>query len=518
MKVTLSLVAASIAALFLANGVALTQEAGPRALTPPPPPPPLPLNGPIIKVKQGEVQGSLVDDVAIFRGLPFAAPPVGELRWREPKPPAKWVGVRAGNVFGSSCNQAEDCLYLNLYKPANTTKQSKLPVMFYMHGGGFVGGSGAPFDGTHFAKQGVILIATNYRLGRAGWFAHPALTKEKAGLLGNYGNMDQIAALRWIKDNIEAFGGDPKNVTIFGGSAGAVSVNYLMIAPQARGLFHKALSESGFGRIAALPLHAPEGVDSAEKIGLGFADALGIKGDDKATAKALRTIPWTDMTRNVGGVGAATQPKPMLDGKLFKTTVYEGFAKHNEARVPYVLGGNSDEASLTRRSTNSAERFAAIKSQREEFLKVFDPNQSGDTERVVARLITDQTISEPDRALARLHATHGSPTFVYHFSYVPLAQRTTAFGMGHGGETPYVFNTPRPPGFDEEGKSIATAANNYWVAFAKTGDPASAGGTTWPKFDAAEEMLLEFPFGGIPTVQKHFHADRLNWVEQSLSN
>jgi para-nitrobenzyl esterase len=475
----------------------------------------LPLNGPVIKVKQGEVQGSLVDDVAIFRGLPFAAPPVGDLRWREPKPPAKWSGVRAGNVFGSSCNQAEDCLYLNLYKPAATTNKSKLPVMFYMHGGGFVGGSGAPFDGTHFAKQGVILISTNYRLGRAGWFAHPALTKENAGLLGNYGNMDQIAALHWIHDNIEAFGGDPKNVTIFGGSAGAVSTNYLMLAPQARGLFQKAISESGFGRIAALPLHAEDG-DSAEKIGLAFADALGIKGTDRATAKALREIPWADMTRNVGGVGAATQPKPMVDGKLFKTTVFDGFSKGNEAKVPYITGGNSDEASLTRRNTNAAERFAAVKNNREEFLKIFDPTNSGDTERIVARLITDQTISEPDRALARLHSKHGQPTYVYHFSFVPLAQRGTAFGMGHGGETPYVFNTPRAPGFDEEGKAIAAAANKYWIAFAKTGDPDSAGGIAWPKFDS-DEALLEFPFGGVPIVQQHFHADRLNWVEQSLT-
>jgi para-nitrobenzyl esterase len=337
-------------------------------------------------------------------------------------------------------------------------------------------------------------------------------------LLGNYGNMDQIAALRWIRDNIESFGGDPKNVTIFGGSAGAVSVNYLMLAPQARGLFHKALSESGFGRIAALPLHAADGVDSAENIGRGFADSLGIKGADQATAKSLRAISWADMTRNVGGVGAATQPKPMIDGKLFKTTVLDGFSKGQEARVPYVLGGNSDEASLTRRNTNSTERFAAIKNHRAEFLQIFDPDNSNDTDRIVARLITDQSISEPDRALARFHSTHGLPTYVYHFSYVPLTQRATAFGMGHGGETPYVFNTPRAPGFDDEGKSIASAANKYWIAFAKGGDPASAGGTKWPAFDANDEALLEFPFGGIPRVQKRFHADRLNWVEQSLAN
>ena len=387
--------------------------------------------------------------------------------------------------------------------------------MLYLHGGGFVGGSGAGIDGTQFAKQGIVLVTSNYRLGRAGWFAHPALTQESpGGPLGNYGLMDQIAALEWMKENIATFGGDPNNVTISGGSAGAISVNYLMLAPQARGLFHKAISQSGFGRRAAQPLRGAEGV---EQTGLAFAESVGVKGADGAAAKALRALPWDVLTRDVPGVGQAGQPLPMADGQYITGSAFEGFSKGKEARVPYMLGGNSDEASLTRRNTNATERFAAIKEHREEFLAIFDPDKSGNTDRIVARLITDQSISEPNRALARLHAKSGAATYVYHFSYVPIAQRQTAFGMGHGAETAYVFKTPRTGQFDEEGKAIASAASKYWIEFARTGDPGAVGGADWPKFTVAEETLLEFPAGGVPVQRKHFDADRLDWVERSLA-
>ena len=245
-------------------------------------------NGPIVKVRQGEAQGIAADGVAVFKGLPFAAPPVGNLRWREPQLPAKWTGVRAANTFSATCAQAEDCLYLNVYEPADAKRGAKLPVMVWIHGGAFLFGSGSAYDGSQFARQGVIVVTVNYRLGRAGWFAHPALTAENPrGLLGNYGLMDQIAALNWVTDNIKEFGGNPKNVTIFGESAGAISVNYLMLAPQAKRLFNKALSESGFGRLAARP------ISSVEQNGVTFAEKAGVHGSDAAAAKALRALPWT---------------------------------------------------------------------------------------------------------------------------------------------------------------------------------------------------------------------------------
>src|SRR5690349_14304837 len=281
------------ACALLSFACATWGQAPPQRPQAPPEPPP-PLSGPVIKTKQGLVQGFVKDGVNVFRGLPFAAPPVGELRWREPASPAKWQDTRAANAYGGVCNQAEDCLYLNVTRPTTATEKSKLPVIMWIHGGAFAVGSGAA-DGTHFAKQGVILVGINYRLGRAGWFAHSALTRENPkGLLGNYGLMDQIAALEWIQDNIERFGGDKKNVTIAGGSAGAISVNYLMLAKQSRGLFHKAISQSGFGRTYAQALHTEDGSPSVEQLGAAFAERAGIKGDDAATAQALRAFPFTE--------------------------------------------------------------------------------------------------------------------------------------------------------------------------------------------------------------------------------
>jgi para-nitrobenzyl esterase len=484
-----------------------TEASHPTAATPSPT-----SAAPVIKVAQGEVQGAAADGVAVFKGLPFAAPPVGDLRWRAPQPPTKWPGVRQGNAFSSSCAQAEDCLYLNVYEPTAAKNGAKLPVMVWIHGGAFIFGSGSAYDGSQFARQGVIVVTVNYRLGRAGWFAHPALTAENPqGLLGNYGLMDQIAALEWVKVNIKQFGGDPNNVTIFGESAGAISINYLMLAQQAKGLFAKALSESGFGRLPARPISA------VEQSGAAFAEKLGVHGTDAAAAKALRSLTWTELTGSAAPIGSTDQLLPMADGKMIKGSAADGFAQGSEAHVPYLLGGNSDEASLTRRGLNAADRLTAIQQHREAFLAAYDPDHTGDADRIIARWVTDTSISEPDRDLARLHAQHGNPTFVYHFSYTPAAQRATMFGLPHGGELPYVFDTPRATPFDDEGKAIAAAANKYWAQFAKTGDPDSAGGALWPKFTAADEYVMEFPASGVPIAAKHFHKDRLDWVETSLA-
>lgn len=504
----LAVAVASALALAAVPGFGQSQRAAGAANTAPPEA----SNGPILKIKQGQVQGVVTDGVAVYKGLPFAAPPVGDLRWRAPKPAAKWTGVRAANTFSSTCAQAEDCLYLNLYVPADAKPNAKLPVMVWIHGGAFIFGSGSAYDGTRFAQQGVIVVTVNYRLGRAGWFAHPALTAEDPkGILGNYGLLDQIAALEWVKDNIRTFGGDTRNVTIFGESAGAISINYLMLAKQARGLYSKVICESGFGRIEAKPIAA------VAQSNVAWATKAGVNGTDAAAAKALRAISWSDLTAGFPPIGADNQILPMNDGKLIAETVADGFAKGDEARVPYLLGGNSDEASLTRRGLNAADRLAEIQTNRAALLSAYDPDSTGDADRIMARLITDRTISEPDRDLARLHTQHGSPTYVYHFSYTPSAQRATMFGLPHGGELAYVFNTPRGSGFDDEGKAISLAANKYWAQFGKTGDPDSAGGVKWPKFDSQSESLLEFPASGVPVVQMHFHKARLDWVEGAIA-
>lgn len=481
---------------------------GPR-----PPQAELELNGPTVTVQQGKLQGGIADGVTVFRGIPFAKAPVGDLRWREPLAPENWSGTRAANEFGASCRQAEDCLFLNIYTPNNFTNNSNLPVMLYIHGGGFAGGSGAGSDGTQFAKDGVVLVSINYRLGRLGWFAHPALTKETPNRLhANYGLMDQIQALKWVSNNIANFGGNPNNVTIFGGSAGAISVNYLMLAPQARGLFHRAISQSGFGRLEALSL------SQAEEVGVAVAKNFNISGENADALKALRALSIEDLTGQGGNVGRAGRPLPMVDGKLVRTTMVEGFQQKLEAPVPYMLGGNSDEASLSRRTTNAQTVYDEIGEGKKEFLSIFDQDNTQDVDRIIARLVTDQSISEPDRALARAHAANGHPTFMYHYSYVPKADRDSVWGMRHGGENIYVFNIPSRNGWDEQGRTLAKAAHSYWVAFGKNGNPSNAGGATWPAFDLSDETVMEFPHNGTPDPQAHFHKNRLDWVERHLSN
>jgi para-nitrobenzyl esterase len=289
--------------------------------------------------------------------------------------------------------------------------------------------------GPQFAKQGVIVVTVNYRMGRAGWFAHPALTKENPNATANFGLMDQVASLKWVRDNIAAFGGNTKNVTIFGESAGAISVNYLMVDPNARGLFQKAISESGFGRLGAKPL---KGAGSAEETGEAWTKGLGITGADAATAKKMRALTWDDLKKGplpLGSVG------PIADGHMITDTAVKEFAQGKQAKVPYILGGNSDEASLTRSTTNVAARIQQVSTAKDAFAAAFDPDKTGANDRAVGRLVTDELISEPDRALARIHSKAGAPTWVYHFSYADGAAGSRLRPAARG-EIPYVFNTP----------------------------------------------------------------------------
>src|SRR5580765_7659143 len=302
---------------------------------------------PVVRVDSGQLQGVVDDGVVSYKGIPFAAPPVGDLRWRPPRPAARWTGARQAAEFGADCMQgrfgpppgpaataapngprsssataapsapppaasaerapSEDCLFLNVWSPASVAPGAKLPVMFWIYGGGFVFGSSAlpNTSGTQFAKQGVVLVAANYRVGRFGFFAFPALSRERPDeLTGNYAYMDQIAALQWVKRNIAAFGGDPENVTIFGFSAGGVSVHSLLASPLARGLFHKAIVESGGSRdsvLTARPM-SRDGIDpnypvSAETIGINFAKSMGIEGVDQAALASLRALSADQVLR-----------------------------------------------------------------------------------------------------------------------------------------------------------------------------------------------------------------------------
>jgi para-nitrobenzyl esterase len=344
------------------------------------------------------------------------------------------------------------------------------------------------------------VVSANHRLGRAGWFAHPAIDKQ-GGLIANYGNMDQIAGLKWLKANIAAFGGDPNNVTVFGESAGAMATLNMMVSPQAKGLFNRAIVESGFAR------NTPNTLAEAEANGVKLAESAGVKGDGPDAATALRKLPLTALAGPRGGVTAPGRPFPAMDGKLYVETVVAGFTAGHEAKIPLIIGGNSNEASLTR---PNAATFDALPADRQgDVLKLFDT--SGDKAKAINNLVTVQTITEPDRAIARLHAAHGQPTWLYYFSYVPAAEKARKpFGAAHTDEVRFVFGQPRAK-FAPEDLPLSDAMNADWAAFAKTGSP----GAAWPRFDAATEGQMEFGDGGAQARQ-HFLKPWRDYAEAGV--
>jgi para-nitrobenzyl esterase len=479
----------------------------------------------LVTIKDGTVKGVIAGDVVSFKGIPFAAPPTGELRWKAPQKPTPWTGVRDASAFGASClqsgpfgargPQSEDCLSVNVFEPVTHTVGGKLPVMVWIYGGGFVGGSSTYYPGTSFAHDGVIMVSLNYRLGRLGWFAHPGLTKEAAGSgTGDFGLMDQIAALKWVKANISQFGGDPHNVTIFGESAGAMSVNYLLISPQARGLFNKAISESGFGRTPGRPLA------TAEKLGSDFAAANGITGDDTAQVAALRALPAEVLMKSSGGLDAPDSPTPIVDGALVPEPVAQAFAEGKQAHVPFILGANSYEASLFGRVRQHPEAtLDLLGDKKDAAVKLYG---DGDPAAAASLLWTENAIVEPDRYLARQEVKAGNKAYVYYFSYVPAAIRATAPGVNHGGEIPYVFKVLSPVALQRNGyaipaatpddQKVADAIHAYWIAFAKTGEPDSAGGVLWPAYTPENDAAIEFSNDGV-VVRDHFKKLQLDMVE-----
>jgi para-nitrobenzyl esterase len=413
-------------------------------------------------------------------------------------------------------NQSEDCLTLNVWTPANRKPGAKLPVMVWIHGGSFTGGSGsnAIYDGTHFAERGVVLVTVNYRLGRLGFFYHPALAAEHPGEpLADYGMMDNLAALKWVQANIAAFGGDPANVTAFGESAGGILINDLMASPQAKGLFARAISESGFGRIPGLPLKG-DGPNTAEKQGLAYAADLGVTGAGPDALKALRALSAAQLSVPAG------QVTPILDGVILPEGPAAAFAAGRELKVAYIAGGNSWEASLFPKNT-PLDRAGAL---RDKLIAAYGAPQ--DLTNVQWDLATEAAVIEPDRLLARLHTKNGQKAWVYYMSYIPAAQRASVHGMSHGGELMYVFNTlpDHDMTFGTRTVAAATPADRkisdamiaYWVAFAKAADPDSAGGPAWPAFTPADEAVLEFGADGV-NVRPSFHKATLDLVEQLAS-
>jgi para-nitrobenzyl esterase len=488
----LSLIAAPVIAQAQAYSPPTAAPAGPAKL---------------LKIRQGSLSGSVADGVAYFYAIPFAPPPVGDLRWRPPGAAPSWTGDRDATKAPPSCQTQEDCLYLNITMPANAKPGAKLPVVVWIHGSAFrvgqaIGAFGADTDGRQFAKKGVIVVGVNHRLGRAGWFAHPALSKEP-GLTANYGNMDQIAGLKWVKSNIAAFGGDPNNVTAVGESAGAMAILAMMVSPEAKGLFQKAIVESGFAR------NPPFTLAEAEATGVKLAEANGIKGDGPDAAAALRKLPLSALAGPAGGITSPGRPYPIMDGKLYKETVIQGFTAGHEMKIPLIIGGNSNEASLTRPQPAMLDAMPA--DQRDAVLKTF----GADKAQAINHLVTVQTITEPDRAIVRLHTKNGAPAWTYYFSYVPTAEmKQKPFGAAHTDEVRFVFGEPRAHLTPDDLK-LSDAMNAYWTSFIKTATPDSAGGPAWPKWTNTQEGQVEFGADGVQ-VRDHFLKPWRDYVEANV--
>lgn len=450
-----------------------------------------------VAIDAGPIVGSTNGAVAVFKGIPYAAPPIGPRRWRVPEAPAHWTAPREAPAFGAACPQqaavdvvgggtaakSEDCLTVNVWAPAHPPRAA--PVMVWLHGGGNTEGAGFRryYDGTAFARDGVVFVSLNYRLGLLGFFAHPSLTRDarRDEPIGNFVLLDQIAALRWVKANIAAFGGDPSNVTVFGQSAGGTDVLDLMAVPAAAGLFHKAIVES-----AGFFAHSVTVAD-AEREGVRAASAAGASA--AATPAELRAIDVDALGKSpVDGDG------PIVDGRLVTEPPIAAFARGRFAHVPLLIGTNSDEGSLRGDAQAPADMLGEFTAAELTALRAAYGGAPDDAS--LARLLFgDEYFAAPARWVAAASSA-SAPTYLYRFSYLRRSQRGRMAGAGHGSEIPYVFDSwSQAPGggvlLPAEDRIEAARIHACWVAFARTGVPAIDGVTAWPTYTPADDALVD---------------------------
>ncbi len=438
---------------------------------------------PVAETEQGMLRGASSDGIERFLGIPYAAAPTGDLRWQAPRPVDGWNNVRDASEFGPICAQSrppdqagppmsEDCLTLNVWAPADAA--DPLPVMVWIHGGGHQFGSGRDpaFDGTEFAKDGIVLVTINYRLGALGFMAHPELTAEAPyGSSGNYGILDQIAALRWIQQNIAAFGGDPGNVTIFGESAGAGAVNILQASPLAEGLFHKAIGESTSQMDPDGGIIGRKDLESAGEYGEAFAEKFGAH-----SIAEMRALPMEKILSEFTFFWPTER-----DGYVLPDLVYNIFAEGRQNDVPTLVGSNSYEGSTI--------RMEWVKPDEEERAE-FDAFYEG-AEDKLAQSATD-AVQWQMRSWAELQSRTGEEdAWLYWFDRAwPGKPELGAF---HGGEIVYVFETLESEDqlWTEEDRQLSDLMSSYWANFARQGDPNGPGLPHWPAYDPEEPRLME---------------------------
>lgn len=507
---------------------------------------------PTVKIQSGALSGKYNKrgDIAIFKAIPYAQPPVGELRWRPPQPVASWGGTRKAEKAGPapiqlkaeggdevfhkfvegqgwgrlktsamklmmklapSPKESEDCLTLNVRTPSLDTR-AKLPVMVWLYGGGHMVGSAddpiASPDSSALSRRGAVTVAINYRVGLMGYFAHPELNREsELGVSGNYGTLDQIAALRWVQENISAFGGDPDNVTIFGESAGGESVAHMMTSPLAQGLFHKAIMESASSAFPMMFLRYPFLTNPAgEELGQQFADRFAPPGQGQIAA--LRQIPAEQLYQLIKKEFSFMRFNPFFGGNALPKHPLEAFLDGDQARVPLLLGSNADEGTFLLplmgtpvagyRDVESHE-VAGIVSERYGNLAetLFDlyPGLYQGKESAQVEFLGDNFVRANDHFYALNAARVGQPVYRYLFTRTPPSPRQT-LGAYHGSEVAFVHGKFLPIfDYSEEDKALAQAMGDYWVQFARSGDPNLTPHPEWPAYTATDQRQMRLGLG-----------------------
>lgn len=472
-----------------------------------------------VGTESGELEGTSENGVFSFKGIPYAAPPTRDLRWRAPQPAQPWQGTRRADRYGDACIQppglsaklgvdpgplSEDCLYLNVWTP-NVDASKNLPVMVWIHGGAFLFGTGGAtlYDGGPLARKGVVVVTLNYRLMQLGFFVHPALEREDPGGPANFGLLDQIAALRWVRRNISAFGGNPGNVTIIGQSAGGKSVLALFASPAARGLFHKGIAMSSYG----LPDATRE---KARDAGINVAAALELRGAD-ATAAELRDVTaerFGALTAREVGIG----PVPISGDPVLPRPIETVFAKHQEAGAPLIIGNTSDDASVAFAFGVDPAKVLARMRAASMMLKVLYRGVKDDRE--LARQATrDALFTMPVRWIADRHSEI-APGFRYYFDYTAVRQRDEfQDGVPHGAEIVYALDTGdvyegTRSIFTDRDREMASCVSAYFATFARTGKPGRGCGSDWPEHEGRQDVAMVFEEK--IAAQKNFVRHRLN--------
>ena len=475
-----------------------------------------------VRLDSGVITGTRVGTdakIRAYKGIPFAAAPVGKLRWQPPQSVTPWQGVRSCTDYSPICPQApyppgsmyvmptqpqnEDCLYLNVWTGAEKAAE-KRPVMVWIHGGALTRGSSsiAFYDGEALARKGVVLVSINYRLGPFGYFAHPALSKESNhGSSGNYGVLDQVAALRWVQANIAAFGGDPGRVTIFGESAGSWSVCALVATPLSKGLFHRAIGESG-GCFTPMQYLKDErnGFDPAEKTGERLAAALGCDKEADPLS-ALRAKTAEELVAAAAKDPAQARARANVDGWVFPEEILATYAAGRQHPVPVIVGSNADEGTSLAGAgvPPTMDAFLAIARRKygdltDRFLKVYPVTSDSDVRDAFLHSFRDERFTWEMRTWARLMQKANAKAFVYYFSRVPPRPDAEKYGAYHAAEIVYAFNnlakTPWPN--QPADVNLAEAMSSCWVRFATTGDPNGGNLPVWAAYNQEQEPYLEF--------------------------